>query len=416
MKITAPQSFKLFSKIHPPLPRTQRESQQLLAVLTSSFRRQLDREHPPVQSAEPQGHAANSSKPNRTINADQHLRSILDHPLFSTVPHRPALRQTQNVQSGSSTEDPIVALDRAIASGVANINTLHDCLRRHRLQINGLPRAEMRARMKNSKIGHRIVSWFLSADDQLKAKFFRDQLALRSAMPYLVNGSHRNTLVRWLEEIRRQTPCISQLKEEFTNSPQFIILEAYVWAEYNYGDGIVPVLQFFLEACRTTTRENANGLPPYMLLIASRLVSWICSDSGAKAKNIPVQLFDDFSQIFEDAGAPSARIRTYFWKALLGLYHPINPNPDFALKHAESFSRIQPHTKRFSSGLLRLYLDAAQLCIQQEKYTQASRLMLIAKDILPDRRPSNSKDIPSEKGNQDVPSTVNDIHSSLLPT
>ena len=41
----------LANKLHPQLPLTPRESQQLLSLLTASFRRHLDREHP-VHTAE----------------------------------------------------------------------------------------------------------------------------------------------------------------------------------------------------------------------------------------------------------------------------------------------------------------------------------------------------------------------------
>ena len=40
----------LASKIHPQLPLTPRESQQLLNLLTTSFRSHLDREHPTAPS------------------------------------------------------------------------------------------------------------------------------------------------------------------------------------------------------------------------------------------------------------------------------------------------------------------------------------------------------------------------------
>src|SRR5467141_2839805 len=68
MKKTSILNLKSWPKIHPPLPRTPRESQQLLSALTSSFRRQLDAAgNKPVQST------------------DRHLKSILDNPLFRVV-------------------------------------------------------------------------------------------------------------------------------------------------------------------------------------------------------------------------------------------------------------------------------------------------------------------------------------------
>lgn len=424
MKLTSAQAFKfLTSKIHPPLPRTPRESQQLLSLLTSSFRRQLDREHPPVQPAEPQAPAqllSSSTPPDNPINADQHLSSILDHPLFSTVPHRSSLGQKRNGNAHGdngaipAAEDPMLVLNRAIASGAADANTLHGCLCRHRLQIDRLPRGTMRDRLRHSAVGASIASWFSSADSQSRNDFFHNQLTVRFAMAYMVNERYRSTVMKWLEEIRHQAPCTSPSNKIFTRSPQFIVLFEYVSAECKYGDGIVPALQFFMETCRVPTLENDDDvLPPYMLSVVSRLAQWICSMPATKAKAIPEQLYHDFSQLFQKTSESPVQTREDYWKAMLALHHPVNPSPDLALEHAEALSHSEALSKRHHSAFLRLYLEASQLCIKQEDYSKASRLMSAAKDLLPT---TGSKNANSGSGEQNALFMMGDAQNRLIPT
>src|SRR5690348_15716553 len=89
----------LASKIHPQLPLSPRESQQLLTLLTTSFRAHLDREHPLPESSQnrhtqkPTGsNARRASSPAQATSsyasATQHIDSILTNPLFAVKPRR----------------------------------------------------------------------------------------------------------------------------------------------------------------------------------------------------------------------------------------------------------------------------------------------------------------------------------------
>lgn len=424
MKLTSALAFKfLTSKIHPPLPRTPRESQQLLSLLTSSFRRQLDREHPPVQPAEPPASGqllSNVTPPDNPINADQHLSSILDHPLFSTAPHNVSLAQKMNGRDDgahSVVEDPMLVLKRAIASGTADANTLHDCLCRHRLQLDLLPRETARDQLRHSTVGAHIVSWFSSATRRSKNEFFHNRLTVRFAMAYMVNERYRSTVMKWLEKICHQMPCMSPSNKIFTRSPQFIILSEYVSAECKYGNGIVPALQFFMEACGSPASEaEGNILPPYMLSIASRLAQWICSMPATKTKCIPEGVYDEFSQVFHKASESPVQTRQDYWRAMLSLHHPVSPRADLALEHAEALSQSEALPKRHHAAFLRLYLEASQLCIKQEDYAKASRLMSAAKDLLPATDSTQWKTGSPGSGERDVLFAMFDAQSRLIPT
>ena len=84
----------LAAKIHPQLPLSPRESQQLLNLLTTSFRAHLDRAHPQPETPQ-DSHAGNrsgrrNSSPARVASsyvlATRHMDSILTNPLFAVTP------------------------------------------------------------------------------------------------------------------------------------------------------------------------------------------------------------------------------------------------------------------------------------------------------------------------------------------
>src|SRR5580700_3852386 len=82
-----------FVKVNHPLPLTPRQSKQLLDVLKTSFRAQLDREHGPwhrenngkVSPSSPQHTSTrprSQSQP-RSTPTDRHIHSVLSNPLFN---------------------------------------------------------------------------------------------------------------------------------------------------------------------------------------------------------------------------------------------------------------------------------------------------------------------------------------------
>lgn len=78
-------------RIHQPLPINRRESQQLLKTLTTSFRKNLDKEHgywgEDTSVASLRAASTNPSSPSVLDlyhrPTDRHVRAILSNPLFS---------------------------------------------------------------------------------------------------------------------------------------------------------------------------------------------------------------------------------------------------------------------------------------------------------------------------------------------
>lgn len=120
----------LAKRLHPQLPLTPRESQQLLSLLTSSFRSHLDREHPvhpadkaqqpTVRYTESQGHKPLSS----AALASHHLDAVLSNPLFAVKPSQ------QPSQSAAShvLRDPMGWFLNEVAAGKATLSKVSLCL------------------------------------------------------------------------------------------------------------------------------------------------------------------------------------------------------------------------------------------------------------------------------------------------
>ncbi|KAK2855617.1 hypothetical protein FQN49_005014 [Arthroderma sp. PD_2] len=382
--------YSLARKIHPPLPKTSRESQQLLNLLTSSFRRHLDSEHPPVDPLTPDTSEANKAASTNTANSPQptatekHLSSILEHPLFNTVPSTLAQEGTQtrkHTVSGNIQNDPLSALDDAMASGRADSHVLHDCLKAHRSQMRDLSAVESHQAMKKSRGGSRIISWFLGADAESRKLFFGNRHTMALAMPYLAVQGMQHTVLDWLELTRTHRPALQPKHADDGSFSEFNLLYEYVAAEVKYGKGINGALSFFLRACDTSwgaqiVEPGAQAVPTYPYRpTAYYLAQWISAPEHASAAGrIKPQLFDSFHSV-------CLLMPNKFWSAFLPIYHPTAPSVRSSLTYIHNYKKSNRDNP---DRLLRLSLQVASLCLEQKRYSAASEVVDFAKDLLPD--------------------------------
>ncbi|KAF3036412.1 hypothetical protein E8E12_001701 [Didymella heteroderae] len=119
----------LAKRLHPQLPLTPRESQQLLNLLTISFRTHLDREHP-VHATEKihesaartnagdNGQSNSHSATSSAALASRHIQTVLSNPLFAVKPSR---RGSASAAS-SVLNDPVTWFVNEIATGNAALS------------------------------------------------------------------------------------------------------------------------------------------------------------------------------------------------------------------------------------------------------------------------------------------------------
>ncbi|KAA8567263.1 hypothetical protein EYC84_010298 [Monilinia fructicola] len=163
-------------KLHQPLPLTQRESTQLLELLTTSFRQQLDSEHGPSDigpgtnhvkvDASPLHKQHENSRARRLSDSghkhtDRHLKSILTNPLFS--------QRTQRSEPGSP-QDPMDTFDRAAARGMMTLNYAKAILIAKKRQLQS-SHETLEDSMKRSGAGLKILKWLTSSGLTQNAQF-----------------------------------------------------------------------------------------------------------------------------------------------------------------------------------------------------------------------------------------------------
>ncbi|DAA73429.1 TPA_exp: Uncharacterized protein A8136_4739 [Trichophyton benhamiae CBS 112371] len=379
----------LARKIHPPLPKTSRESQQLLNLLTSSFRRHLDSRHPPVSSPDSSsnppdaaGRAGGSSKADaRPTATERHLNSILEHPLFNTVPSTLGARDIRNGKQIQ--DDPLGALDDAMASGRADSQLLHDCLKAHRSSLRSMSDEEALKVLKKSGGGSRIISWFMAADSESKKRFFGNRHTMALAMPYLAVERRQRTVIDWLQLARAYRPAHRQPKHADDGSfLEFNIMYEYVAAEVKYGrGGINDALAFFIRASDASWRceivePGSHAVPTYPFRpTAYYLAQWISAPEHASAvENIRPELFNAFYSI-------CLLLPNRLWAAFLPVYHPTEPNVTSSLEYIRNYKRSDRDN---IERLLHLSFRLASLCLEQKQYAAASEVISFTKDLLPD--------------------------------
>ena len=180
----------LVAKLHPPLLKTPRESQQLLSVLNSSFKRQLDQVHPPVNPVKAPAfetsYASDIAFANPSANAaNDHLLSILHHPLLET-------KDAVRTHPQSAAARAVRLLDSATVEGRVTPALLEHCIRiyhQNGRRLSGLPEGQ--------RLGNKITAWFNTTDAATRELFLTGQL-MGHVVPLMYSEAQEQVVWEWL--------------------------------------------------------------------------------------------------------------------------------------------------------------------------------------------------------------------------
>lgn len=374
---------RAWRKIHPPLPRTPRESQQLLSALTSSFRRQLE--------------AADTNQPSKS--ADQHVRSILENPLFRVVPPK-GQALTPQERSKRLAEQPMALFDELVAAGAITGRDIADCLR-YQLALIGSSSSNAKEAMKTTGAGARVVSWFWASDSASRKTLFKWRPATSAVLKFMAAEDLHDTVMIWLRMISKLD--IGGLDGQIPEKPGRQLfkefLADFIEADLQYGRGIESALQSYLQVVQMCssldhiTPETRDLMLGQGAVCLSRWISDHSSDPSTKS--IPPDLYERFCAAL--ATLPSLP----FSSASVWLYHPSRPTADPLLDYlrkrvlpAESSSKLTSHKREH---VVRVWLDALRLLLDQEKDTDAALLVPHIKRLLHQERQEES----GEQGNKE---------------
>ncbi len=423
MKPAASLSLRsLTSKIHPPLTLNPRESQQLLSLLTSSFRQQLDHEHPSfwkdvvpgldAKGRGRQGEASlrkgqtkeehqNHSSPTASFTlANSHIQSILTNPLFSHAPKKRRIsspnRSILNKPSGFDSaqrifSNPMAWFDEQFALGTATVDMAAFCLDTHQKSLRSSPELSMTKAMRASGAGSRVLRWMGSTELTKSNEFLSYEKLISLLVPYLVAEERQAVIWEWLD---RETPVPSGLDHQTTSTEKSRLPDAdlvkekwqlllkLVKAEYYQGEGIDGALTQFLRFVHKRKAVNTVDL-----MTSSRSTHWL-----NKAQNVSAPAGQFLTSVLTSNPRASAPNQELFdeicccvgdWAAehtlsfaRLQAYHPTNPDPIPSLRYFRSLSLDSlPVSVKKRKYTVTLLLETARLLLEKGKLDDANWLM-----------------------------------------
>lgn len=377
----------LASKIHPQLPLSPRESQQLLSLLTQSFRAHLDREHPFHSSESSQrapsrqlliGSGKRSASPHRAAtssyaSATQHLDSILNNPLFAVKPRR---RGSESA-AVDVLRDPVGWFINEIASGSATLQKAAICLEVLEKTTNESP-----AWLKDGVTPANVLSEWLRTSGLDTSRQFLDMCMTKSGhgsrfLDRLValQLAEGETSAPWRWFVRSNEQRIKETGLDVSRVTKFRqqLLEKMVSVEGSTS--LNSGLATFMQAFRFT--ETAGYESAYVVLrtAGGRLVNRIISSHD---QTIDAELYQSFSSSSQRwLGGWSRAVEAMLW-----LHHPVESSPAPGLRFiqdpagAAAFAQSSRSRRHF---LVQLCLGVARQLLEQEKFSEAQVVMEFTK-------------------------------------
>ena len=380
-------SQKAWSKIHPPLPRTPRESTQLLNSLTSSFRRQLDHEYPTSAASDrddESGRQPTESESSAHM-ADKHFTNILGNPLFRVVPSK---QKSTPVDLNKFSKDPMVFFDEYVASGSVTEKNLAACLKAQ-FVASSTVKGDRKQAMRTSRAGSKVVSWWYASDPNVRMQIFKWRVCYRYLCKFLAAEGMQDTGMAWLKMLLRPhgSPETSNPAKDI--SPY--LLSNLVAAEVEHGHGLTSALKYYIQACQFLTTSD----PPNeeyrkherLTLIYGGfwLNTWMIKHGQASVKDIPVSLYEEYMRSV--ASAPAK-----FLSHALPLYHPTHPDTGPFLQNVKNTpleaSGAEDKNEIFRESFIRAGFECLRLLIDREQFGEATDLARYLQQLLPGRSPS----------------------------
>lgn len=367
----------IIAKLHPPAEFDQREGQRLLRSLTSSFRKNLSKEHGVLPSSS--AHASQTTTSSSSITApsssaskqtsppaenrhytptDLHVRALLSNPLLSyTAPKLPA--------NGRRKGDPMEHFDQAVAKGLMNTEALIGILRAKRLAIAAeLTRAANQSAVSSADaiqpedvavdkamaaegIAVRVVQWLKSSGLERDLAFL---------IPHGIGSSLVRIMVQeGLEEL------VWEWLDRWMNSPHLASQAAHIMVARRLLKALTLTSASsnkcldanYSQVVRADDMFHQNKAFPHAILYSWRMLTLFSTVHAWRRSQPSEALFNSFASIGPTlAGAgPEVDDRTLMVeRAHLDLYHPTRPDAVFAMRLLESPQLVDSLASLYTSS------------------------------------------------------------------
>jgi hypothetical protein len=377
----------LASKLHPQLPLSPRESQQLLTLLTTSFRTHLDREHPtPARADDAKAvrkgpHGQRSPSPIRTsasyASTTRHIDSILTNPLFAAKPRRRASEPA----AVDVFRDPAGWFMDQIATGAATLPKAAMCL--DLLDTA----AEAASKRHNGKtIAFRLAEWLQSSGLDSSREFiglfssnkdFSGRSMARLLALLLAQGE---TAAPWRWFIRPNEQRIRETKLSASVVLQFRDRLLLNMVSGQAKQSLAPGLAVFMQAFRMAEIEGTEAAFTVLRSAGAHLVNRIVQTPDS---TIAPDLYHSFVLSTPRwLGNWSPAVQSMLW-----LHHPrqrsASPGLEFLQSPTGAIAHVQGSRGR-RHFLVQLCLGVARQLLEEERYVEAQDAMQFSKEHFAD--------------------------------
>lgn len=364
----------LLPQIHLPLPLNKRESQKLLETITTSFRKNLDKEHPWEKDIETSGKtkaidlkssvdlAESLSSISTTATAtkyrptDRHLRAVLSNPLF--VHPRNADLDTSTLVTR---HNHFHVFDSAVAKGLMTPRRAAGFLATIRSQLLSESPENLSQRMAASGAGLHVLRWLRSSGQENDLNFLSEPALLRAIIPFLYAEGLEEYAWNWLAQLAaRATELEFEKTTGKANAETMSRLMSAMVDEKSRTDMQSPISLDNSFAALT----RINHMLPRDIPIATAAVrstwaklSWATTVNAWQYPKPSAFLFENFVDIGRPLNLPLDL-------AHLDLHHPTTPTHSAAIEYlrirkqvVDDVSNMKP---RAQQRVLCLVLDAAE--------------------------------------------------------
>ncbi|PSR92146.1 hypothetical protein BD289DRAFT_459768 [Coniella lustricola] len=330
----------LLAKVHHPPPLNQRESQRLLNALTTSFRKNLDKEHgfwpqsipadPPRTSSAISGvalsgaAAAASAGPSHHDShrrpTDRHVRAILSNPLFSYDPYSappPAER------------DPMDVFDRAVAKGLMSPQRAAGILMAKSQAISQSSSLSIHESMASSGTALRVLQWLRSSGLERSLTFVESQALLNNLLPFMIEEGLEEVAWTWLDRWMRGDGhgLVAEKHTAHASNLLHLLVRSKISPGTTLDSGYASIIRAS-DMFRTNDLFDAIALKSWRTLsVSSTVYAWQRSRPSEA-------LFDTFAAMSEQLRKLAKWVQID--RAHLDLHHPTHPDATLAVKYLKS--------------------------------------------------------------------------------
>jgi hypothetical protein len=375
----------LASKLHPQLPLSPRESQQLLTLLTTSFRAHLDREHPLPEKRRAQKSAGThgqrnpspAHQPSSYASTTQHIDSILTNPLFAVKPRRRASEPA----AVDVLRDPARWFVDQMATGAATLSQAAMCL----ALLDHAPQTS--SRLHNGKTtAYWFAEWLRTSGLDTSREFVDYNGAKQGygnkAMEKLVEllFAEGEVAAPWRWFIRSQEQRMKETKLDATTVSSFRQKLLWKMVQIQTKKSLNEGLTTFMQAFRMA--EVVGHESAYIVLrpAGTHLVNRIIAAAETSIEPEIYEAFMSSSQRWLGDWSPAVN-------SMLWLYHPTQRSASHGLSFlqdpAGAIAHVQgPQGRRHF--LVQLCLGVARQLMEEEKYSEAQIAMQFSKEHFAD--------------------------------